>query len=283
MITLNNVTFGYGAERVLNALSTTIAPNSICGLLGVNGSGKTTFLKLLAGLRFPSHGTVEVCGWQPRQRVPEFLQAVVLLPESFTLPPLTAQRYADVYGAFYPHFCPATLQHHLHEFELRPTTRLTRYSYGEQKKFLLAFALATGCRLLLLDEPTNGLDIMAKRQFRKLLAAHMTAERSVLIATHQVRDVEQLLDTALILHHGQIILNRTLADLARHLTVVQQRERPNPAEALYAEEHPLRGYTVLAPNIQGDEQQLDIELVFTAALHNPQGLAAALRQEVPNA
>ena len=265
MIEIRDLFFGYTRETLFSALNLSLGPGNICGLLGKNGAGKTTLLKLMAGLRFPKQGEILISGHSPRDRSPRFLEELILLQEEFSLPPVSPAQYERLYAPFYPRFDPGLFRQYLREFELEPQQNLEGYSFGQKKKFLLAFGLATDCRLLLLDEPTNGLDIPSKRQFRKALASVLTEDRSVVISTHQVRDLENLIDPVIILEEGRIVFNHTLAEIADRLSLQRRVNPPDPEEALYAEKT-LGGYLVVAENRNDEESHIELELLFNTGL-----------------
>ena len=206
MVELGGVAFGYGKRgRLFEGLDLTLEPGNVYGLLGRNGAGKTTLLKLMSGLLFPKAGSARVAGEEVRRRTPAFLRELYFVPEEFHTPALSARALVRLYGVFYPRFDHAAMERYLAELEIDPTQSMTAMSYGQKKKVLLAFAVASGCRLLLLDEPTNGLDIPAKSQFRRLLAGAAADDRVIVVSTHQVRDLEHLIDPILILEQGAIV------------------------------------------------------------------------------
>ena len=205
MIQLQNISFQYaGAEvPVFKQFSLSLQPGRIYGLLGPNGSGKSTLLYIMMGLLHVQEGRVEVDGRDASRRERRLLQDLYIVPEEFELPAMTLTEYVDTYRPFYPHFSPEVLNQCLKEFDLPASLHTSRLSMGQKKKVLMAFALACGTRYLLMDEPTNGLDIASKKQFRRVIASNMTDERTIIIATHQVHDVEQLLDHVLVLATSQ--------------------------------------------------------------------------------
>lgn len=261
MVTIADLSFGYTKKKLFKNLDLDLAAGGIHGLLGKNGAGKTTLLKLLCGLRFPQAGSCRVLGLNPAARPVELLQEVFLLAEELALPPVPGSMHVELYAPFYPRFDRDVLAAHLREFELDGSARLTELSYGQKKKFLLAFGLATGARLMLLDEPTNGLDIPSKSQFRRLLARASSEDRVIVISTHQVRDMENLIDPVVILDNGQIIFNQPVAEVSRRLVVRNEREEPRDAEALYAEKT-LSGWSVVRPNNGAEESAVDLETLF---------------------
>ncbi len=218
MLNIKKLLFNYkGSEPLFAGLSLDIEAGKIYGLLGKNGVGKTTLLKIMTGLLFPESGSCKMLNTDTSLRLPEILREIYFIAEEFYVPNVTAEEYIKYYSPFYPNFDPKVFKHAANEFELVFDKKLTKLSYGQKKKFLVAFGLATSCKLLLLDEPTNGLDIPSKSQFRKLLASALTEDKTIVIATHQVRDLEHLIDTVVILEDGQIIFNKELYDTEMNL------------------------------------------------------------------
>ena len=278
MIEINNLCFGYGRERLFSHLSLSLGSGNICGLLGKNGAGKTTLLKLMSGLLFPQDGESRILGYRPRDRSPHYLQELLLLPEEFSLPSVSPLEYERLYAPFYPRVNSDLFSQYLVEFDLEPRKNVNGYSYGQKKKFLLAFGLATECKFLLLDEPTNGLDIPSKRQFRKALASVFTEDRLVIISTHQVRDLENLIDPVIILDGGQIVFNHTLEEISNHLSVRLQQQPPDPEDVLYSEKT-LEGYLVVTKNTDKEETKIELELLFDTVTENREKVSMVFDQE----
>jgi ABC-2 type transport system ATP-binding protein len=266
-IEIRSLSFGYTKERLFSDLDLTLHGGNIYGLLGKNGAGKTSLLKIICGLRFPQAGACRVLGWEPQHRPATLLEDIYFLPEEFHIPPVSADLYRQIYGPFYPRFSVDVLKEYLREFDLPSKKKLSELSYGQKKKFLLAFGLATRCRLVLLDEPTNGLDIPSKSQFRKLLARAGAEERIVLISTHQVRDMENLIDPIIILDEGKILFQQPMYEVSRRLQVEIQTEQPSGDGVLYSEKA-LGGYVVVRKNQSGEETQLDLETLFNTVIAN---------------
>jgi len=266
-IEIKNLCFGYTKERLFSNLDLSLQGGNIYGLLGKNGAGKTSLLKLICGLRIPDSGACSVLGWEPRNRPASLLEDIYFLPEEFYIPPISGELYRQIYAPFYPRFSLEAFRDYLGEFDLPEKKRLSEMSYGQKKKFLLAFGLATRCRLVLLDEPTNGLDIPSKSQFRKLLAGAGQEERIILISTHQVRDMENLIDPIIILDEGQIIFQQPMYEVTRCLRVEMQMEQPSGDGVLYSEKA-LGGYVVVRRNESGEETQLDLETLFNTVIAN---------------
>ena len=276
MVRIRNLHFGYSRQRPLfQHLDLTLERGHIYGLLGKNGAGKSTLLRNMVGLAFPDAGTCEVLGQPAARRLPAVLADLFFLPEEIYVPAVTAAKFVAQTAGFYPSFDHDALAHYLAEFEVPAQALLPALSFGQQKKFMIAFALAANTRLLVMDEPTNGLDIPSKAQFRKLLATALTEERCLVISTHQVRDLERLIDTVLVLHGQRIVLNADLGELAERLTFATVPEATSAD--LYAEES-VRGAQVIRANRGGVPGRVDLELLFNALVSEAPALAAYLTQ-----
>ena len=142
-------------------------------------------------------------------------------------------------------------------------------SYGQKKKVLIAFALATNASVLLMDEPTNGLDIIAKSQIRKLLAEALDDERFVIISTHQVKDLENLIDRVTIIEEGKILFDENIQTISQKLSFRFVQGESELASALYSESS-FTGNIIVAPNETGEETKLDLELLYKAIVTNSQ-------------
>jgi len=238
-----------------------LEPGSITGLLGKNGAGKTSLLKLLTGLLHPQSGELSVLDQNPRKRQVSMLNDVFLVPEEFYFPAISIADYIKAYAPFYPRFDHPMMDRILVEFELRAESNLQKLSHGQKKKFLIAFALATRCRLLVLDEPTNGLDIPSKTLFRKILAGSLDEKQLVVISTHQVKDVENLIDKIIILDNGKVIFQQTIAEISQKVCFISGTSEVVEG-AIYSEAVP-GGYRLMMPNGHA-ETEVDIELLFNA-------------------
>jgi len=277
MVTIESLTFGYRRAALFNELSLGLAPGNIYGLLGVNGAGKSTLLKLISGLLFASRGTVRSLGHDPAKREPSFLLDVFLLAEDAQAPNMQAADYLRAKAPFYPRFDRAAFERYLREFELPSAGDLAALSHGQQKKFLLAFGLASQARLVLLDEPTNGLDIPSKSLLRRVITEALTPDRLFVISTHQVRDLGALMDPIVILNKGRVLLNRTLAEIGAQLHMTQQASPPAASTPnLLFSEPTVGGFWSVWRG--GGDGPLDLEVLFNAIVAKPelaQSLVAA--------
>ncbi len=281
MVKIQSMTFGYGKRPLFEGLDLRLEPGTVFGLLGLNGAGKTSLLKLLAGALSPQSGSISVFDAEPRRREAAFLADTVFVPEDPWLPAIKPSAWLERYAVFRPAFNRKAFLELAHEFALDEDKLLTRYSYGQRKKFALAAALSSGSRLILLDEPTNGLDIPSKSQFRRALASSAEADRIIVVSTHQVRDLERLIDPAVIVHGGKILFSLGSEMMAARLGSGHVRELG--PDVVYAEKDRV-GYSVLLKRSSdntgsGEIQTADLELVFNAAIAAPRRLEAALRGE----
>jgi ABC-2 type transport system ATP-binding protein len=272
MIDIRSLSFGYKREGLFSDLNLSLKPGGICGLLGKNGAGKTTLLKLMAGLLFPQKGAIQVMGKSPADRSPDFLQELIFLSEVFDLPAATPEQYRMLYSRFYPRFSNEQFKAFLEEFEITGKKKLSTFSYGQKKKFLIAFGLATNGRLMLLDEPTNGLDIPSKSQFRKAIASCLEDDRIIIISTHQARDLETLIDPIIILDQGRIIFNQPMEEISNRLKVSNISMPPDQEKVLYSEKT-FEGYVTVSENDDHDGSHMDLETLFNTVINNSAGIS----------
>jgi ABC-2 type transport system ATP-binding protein len=264
MVHVKNLSFGYSKKKLLyNNLTLSLNEGRIYGLLGKNGAGKSTFLKNLSGLLFPSKGSISVFDREPKKRSPSFLENIYFIPEEVYVPSVSIEKYIKIFSPFYPRFNDAAIRLYMDSLEVDPTARLKSLSFGQQKKFIIAFALACNTNLLLLDEPTNGLDIPSKAQFRRLIASVMHGERIILISTHQTRDLENLIDTVLILDNGELLLNASMDKISQKLSFKTLRAVPEGRNIIISEPA-FGGFAVVMENIEQEEDQMNLEHLFNA-------------------
>ena len=223
MLQIQNVTYGYNAmHNVLENFSLQYDEPGIYGLLGKNGTGKSTLLYLIMGLLRPKQGEITFNGVNTQNRLPETLQEMFIVPEEYNLPSIPLPAYLKVLRPFYPNFDEQLMVKLLEMFDMLhvngatldengiPKINLGALSMGQKKKVYMCIALAARTKLLLRDEPTNGLDIPSKSQFRKVVAHGMRDDQIVVISTHQVRDVETLLDHVTIIEQNAVLLNERM-------------------------------------------------------------------------
>ena len=266
MITLKELSFTYSRKKeVLDRINLEVGSGHICGLLGKNGEGKTTLLNLLSGQIFPDQGSCLVLEEIPSERNARFLQQIFLLPEEISMPEVTAIEYIKMYAPFYPTFRDDICKACVESFEINLSDRLSKMSQGQRKKVAITLALAAHTPLLLMDEPTNGLDIPSKATFRRLVASLIDDNQTVIISTHQVRDLESLIDTVLILDQRQILLNKTLNEIGEKLYFGPLLPEE---KALYSEPTP-QGTIGVTAREDKEETAVSLELLFNAAITYP--------------
>jgi ABC-2 type transport system ATP-binding protein len=264
MINVTDLTFSYPGKgaKVFSGLNISMEGNAVYGLLGKNGMGKSTLLYLICGLLRPKKGSVKVDGMESKERKLQMLEQMFIVTEDFELPQMKLYEYVETNSVFYPNFSMDVLNKCLKEFEMVGDPQLNALSMGQKKKVYMSFALATGTKYLIMDEPTNGLDIPSKAQFRKVLAQGIEGERTIIISTHQVHDVENLLDHVIILDHSEVKMSASVSDICSKY-VFEYRSPDDMADALYAEPS-LQGKAVMAPRDGKPETTLNLELLFNA-------------------
>lgn len=278
MIELKHIQFSYSkGKKLFEDLDLSIRLGSIYGLLGRNGAGKSTLLKQICGMLYPDSGECTVFGIESKNRLPEMLQDIYILPEEFQLPEIRLSKYTKLNSVFYPKFSHNLMNDYIKEFELPEDEKLSKLSYGQKKKFLIAFGLATNARVLIFDEPTNGLDIPSKSQFRKIIASSLDENRMFIISTHQVRDLENLIDTIVILEQGKIIFNHTVEDISEKLAFEQNLNDIGADEILYSEEVTGKKSGILK-NKSGIETRIDLELLFNGVMKNSANINTSFNQ-----
>jgi ABC-2 type transport system ATP-binding protein len=270
MITFNDVSFGYRhGPLILQNIRATLKAGRVYGLLGLNGVGKTTLLRLLAGGLFCRQGQIRVLGFDPGGRSEALLSRLYNVAAEVSLPDCSIAQYMALYRPFYPNFEVSIFYKALEVMHLERGMLLHRISFGQRKKVVLCFALATQCELLLLDEPTDGLDSLSKAQFRRLLSEYIREDRTVLIATHHIQDVTALIDHLLVLERSHILLDAPVQDIAQQYSMISAPHLPdNRAEALYSERTP-GGYRYLSINRSGTPGLMDLEFFFKAVSSRP--------------
>lgn len=276
MLQVENLSFRYRrrGDNVLNNFSLSIEPGKIYGLLGKNGVGKSTLLYLMSGLLTPLQGRVTYHGTDVRRRLPQTMQDIFLVPEEFELPPISLIDYIELNAPFYPRFSKEDMVRNLNYFELSVNIdRLDALSMGQKKKVFMSFALATNTPLLLMDEPTNGLDISGKSQFRKFLASGMSDEKAIVISTHQIKDIEHILDHVLLINTRQVLLNASVAEICRKLLFTESDNHELIDKALYSQPS-IQGNQLLLHNTHGEDTTLNLELLFGAVSSHPEKFSA---------
>ena len=259
MITIKDLGFSYGDKAVLKNISMQLEEGRIYGLLGENGVGKTTLLTLLCGLKKPQLGCIDTDGKNPYDREPSLLSNQYYLSDEVPAMNMKAIEYAKNYGKFWECFDIGKFMEIMEVFENDPKQKMNQMSFGQLKKTYIAFALACNAKYLFMDEPTNGLDIPSKAQFRKAVTKYTREDSVILISTHQVRDLENIIDPIIILDRQDVLLNASLEDISGKLYFDYSSERIEGA--LYSEMIPGSNIQVCI-NQSGEDSKVSIEALF---------------------
>lgn len=275
MITIEKLDFAYGKQKVFENINLNFQEGHIYGLLGENGVGKTTLLKIINGLQSPNQGECIIDGKNPFARTPDFLQEIFFLPEGVIAPSYTTPiKYADSIGVFYPNYDRSLFLDLMNEMEVVHDKKFEQLSYGQKKKAMFCLAVALKTKYLLLDEPTNGLDIPSKTDFRRIMARYTTENTIAIISTHQVKDIENLIDPIVILAKDDVLINASIEEIAAKLYFSFDSEKND--QAIYSEMVP-GGFINVMRNVEGLESNVLIEPLFNTAVRNRQVIKEIFR------
>ncbi|WP_103070281.1 ABC transporter ATP-binding protein [Aquimarina sediminis] len=274
MVEINNLQFHYPKSRtILDNVSLDFTPGNIYGLFGKNGEGKSTLMKIIAGLLFPTAGNCYVLNEITSKRKVKSLKDIFIVSEDFELPSIKISTYEKINAPFYPKFSKNQFYDLIKEFKLSPDQKISTLSFGQKKKVFIAFGIATNTKLLLMDEPTNGLDIPSKSQFRKIMASAVDQGKCIIISTHQVRDLHSLINHVIILDQSKVVIDKPLSFISEHLWFGKPKHHDQ--DAVIYSEMTFGGKAVLYKQDK-DETDIDLELLFNAVLSEPEQINNAL-------
>lgn len=265
MIEIKDLAFSYGKTPILKSITTTLEEGRIYGLLGENGVGKTTLLTLLCGLKKVCSGSITTDGENPFDRTPTLLQNQFYLPDEVLPVAMKAECFAKERGAFWPDYDHSKFLEIMKEFENDPAKKMNQMSAGQLKKTYISLALACGCKYIFMDKPTNGLDIPSKTQFRSAIMKYTSDDSTIVISTHQVRDLENIIDPIIILDRQDVLLNATVEEITSKL-YFDYGTQLHP-ESLYSEQLP-GGFIQVYPNTTGEDSKINVEALFNAVHKN---------------
>ncbi|WP_166207570.1 ABC transporter ATP-binding protein [Cognatiluteimonas telluris] len=224
----------YKNKLALDGTSFEVAPGRILGLIGPNGAGKTTALKAILGL-IPFEGQLSVLGRDPRTERDELMNDVCFIADVAVLPRWMRVREAiEFVSGVHPRFDRGRCERFLHGTQLKPQMRVREMSKGMIVQLHLALVMAIDARLLVLDEPTLGLDILYRKQFyQRLLEDYFDEQKTIIVTTHQVEEIEHILTDVMFIRDGRIVLDAPMEDLGdRYVEVLVNAEQLNAARAL---------------------------------------------------
>lgn len=201
----------YGKKRALDHVDLHLEPGKIIGLLGPNGSGKTTLMKLANGLLQPTEGSITIAGSVPG---PATKEIVSYLPDAAWLPDwMRVEQLVEMFHEFYADFDPAKANEMLARLELEPKARLKTLSKGSKEKVQLILAMSRRAELYLLDEPIGGVDPAARDYILNTIIGNYSENATVILSTHLIADIEQVLDEAVFLRDGRIMLHKSVDEI----------------------------------------------------------------------
>lgn len=268
MINLKNLHFSYSKKKELfTDLNLELKPGKVYGLLGKNGTGKSSLLKVMMGAVFAKKGVSTIDGVDCKLRDPDILGNLFFLSENYETPPLSIKNFLAANAPLYPKFSESKFDELLSNFEVEKSANLEKLSYGQRKKALISFAVATNAKYILLDEPTNGLDIPSKSQFRKALLSGFQEDQIVVISTHQVRDLNQLIESIIVIEDGAIIFHKDVYDLEEKLLFTKSLSEQEEGDVIYSEMVP-GGYIHILPNPDNTPSEVELEVLFNAIVQN---------------
>lgn len=266
MIKINNLGYQYSKKNeIFSDLNLSFSSGKIYGLLGKNGAGKSTLIKNITGMLFPTSGTCKVFGKNPKKREVSFLKDLFFVPEEYYLPNLTISELIKIYKSFYPNFNENQFNSYTEEFKISKNKNTTELSLGQKKKILIGFALSTNTKVLIMDEPTNGLDIPSKILFRNMIKDSFKKDRIVIITSHQVRDLDELIHSIIIMNNGKVLLNNDKKHIAKKLVFQLTEIQQNSTDLIY-QEKVSNGFASIKENKTEEPGYIDIELLFNAVL-----------------
>lgn len=257
----------YGKQVAIDGISFDIAPGRIVGLIGPNGSGKTTTLKAILGLT-GFEGELSVLGRDPRVQRDALMEDVCFIADVAILPGWLRVRDAiDFVAGVHPRFDRSKAERYLAHTKLAPKMRVKSMSKGMIVQLHLALVMAIDARLLVLDEPTLGLDILYRKQFyQNLLEDYFDENKTIIITTHQIEEVEHILSDLMFIRDGKIVLASSMEEVGeRYIEVMVGPQHVNPARAL----QPISERSVFGKSVMLFDGVARSQLVTLGELHTP--------------
>ncbi len=241
LVSARNVSKNYGPVHAVDNVSFDIEKGRIMGLIGPNGAGKTTLLKAVLGLT-DCQGSLSVLGLDPFRQRKELMQNICFIADVAVLPRwIRVRQLIDFLSSVHPRFSPQRARELLAETDIRPDVKVRELSKGMVTQLHLSIITAIDAKLLVLDEPTIGLDIIFRKEFyANLLNDYFDDERTIIITTHQVEEIENLLTDVMFINHGRIVLDASMESLPEQyvelMTSGEKAERARQFQPIYERE-----------------------------------------------
>ena len=278
MINIQNLNFSYSPRKALfNDANFEIPLGKIYGLLGKNGAGKSSLIHLISSIYLPKSGDCLVMGHNTKKRNPNMLKNIIVVPEVFQMPSIPIQNFLNMNALFYPKLDKELFFRCLTEIGLNiedKKLKMNRFSYGQSKKIMICFAIATNCQIIIMDEPTNGLDIPSKKNFRQIVLKHIAQKkRTLIISTHLIKDIEEIIDSVIFIDNGKKIFHRDVEEINNKISFVESQKEPK--SFIYLEQT-KQGFCYLKEKKSektsktNSEQNLNLELLFNGVLEKNQ-------------
>ena len=253
-------------------------PGEILGILGANGAGKTTTLRILASVIKADEGQVCLDGADITGNLMDYRRHIGFLTSELKLEDYFTPNYLfDYFSKLYGVGEEQAAQRKKELFEKFgidkfAEVKVADMSTGMKQKISLVISIVHNPDIIIFDEPTNGLDIPGKSQFRKFIASGMSDDKTIVISTHQVRDIDKVLDHVLIMDDSRVLLDESTSNICDKLFFVESDDRELAKSALFAIPT-IQGNYLILPNEKQDESELNLELLFNATLATPEEIA----------
>lgn len=222
IIEASGLSRNFGEIKAVDGLDFTISPGSVLGLIGPNGAGKTTLLRALLGLT-EYQGELEVLGCSPRRERAQLMEQVCFIADTAVLPRwMRVDQLLDYVSGIHPRFNRDQAEAFLATTDVQLSRKIRHLSKGMMVQLHLALVMAIDAKLLILDEPTLGLDILfRKRFFEQLISDYFDGERTIIISTHQVDEVQNILTDVMFLDHGRLVLSKSMEAIEQQFVQLQ--------------------------------------------------------------
>ena len=274
-IKISNLNFSYKAnELVLKGLNLNLRGGNIYGLFGKNGEGKTTLLHCLMGLCTTPKNTINING----KNVEISKEDMYFTPEDIYSNGLSIREYTECIRPFYKKFDDELLKKQLDFFNIDINMKLNKISLGQKKKANVSIAFASKCSILIFDEPTNGLDVMSKKTFRKSIIENINEDRIIIISTHQVRDLEDIVNHILVLNNHHLVFDNSIDNISNKLDFLTNDVIDlKKTDIIYSSDNSINK-SLICKKQKGLNSKMDLELLLEAISISPESINKIFNQ-----